>query len=408
MPAISDLSLRRLPVDDPAFWADPWPEIAAARAQHPWLATTDYGYLVLGYHAIKDICYMDDKLRPNFDELVAFYGVEDTPWGVFQVEQLIGHTGEKHRRIRDSVGDAFTPRNVNRYIDLIRRNASALLDEWVPAGKMDFADFAARFPISVLCGLLGTTTDEIPSIRQALETQTRLTSMDKSIVPDLLAGYYVLSNFCDRLVAAREASGTTDEGLLDRLISAKTSGQIDETELRYLLMILFPAGYDTSKNMLTLLMHQMLQHPHYWQRCADDIEFCAKATEEIFRHTSTALMSRTVTQAFEYDGVQFPEDTRLLFGNATAGRDPAAFDNPDVFDPDRVHKNRHLAFGRGAHICLGQHLARIQIAQGIHLMAQRITNPRLAGPIAWRPFLGIWGLETLPIEFDPMPARSPI
>jgi cytochrome P450 len=405
---IDELVLYRLPVGDEAFWTNPFPDIEAARHRHPWLATTDFGYFVHGYQAIKDITYMDERLRPNFDELVKFYGVEGTPWAKFQTEQLINHTDEKHRRIRKSVGDAFTPRNVNKHIGLIRRNAANLLDEWVPQGRFDFTEFAACYPISVLCGLLGTTTDEIPRIRHALETQTRLTSMDRAIVPDLLAGYHVLWDYCDKLIVEREKQGAGHDGLLDQLIAAKTSGQIDETELRYLLMILFPAGYDTSKNMLGLIMHQMLAHPDYWKRCAEDLGYCAKVTEEMFRHTSTAIMSRTVTQAFEYDGVLFPEQTKLLFGNSIAGRDPTAFEDADTFNPERVHKNRHLAFGRGAHICLGQHMAKTQIAEGIHLMAQRMKNPRLTGEVRWRNFLGIWGLETLPMEFDPTDAPAQV
>jgi len=108
MQNVAELELARLPVDDPEFRKDPMPWIRAAREVHPWLATTDYGYFVHGYQAIKDIIYMDDKLRPSFEELVEYYGVQGTPWAKFQVEQLIGHTGDKHRRIRMSVGDAFT------------------------------------------------------------------------------------------------------------------------------------------------------------------------------------------------------------------------------------------------------------------------------------------------------------
>jgi cytochrome P450 len=400
MQNIAELELVRLPVDEQQFRRDPMPWIKQARAKHPWLATTDYGYFVHGYEAIKDLIYMDDKMKPSFDELVEYYGVKGTPWAKFQVEQILGHTGEKHKRIRMSVGDAFTPRNVNKHLDLIRRNATALLDEWAPKGKFDFTEFAAYYPVSVLCGLLGTTTEEIPNIRHALETQTRLTSMDHNIVPDLLAGYYVLYNFCDKLIVEREKEGLKD-GLLDQLIRAKDSGKIDETELRYLLMVLFPAGYDTSKNMLGLIMHQMLQTPHHWERCAESLEYSHKVTEEIFRHTSTATMSRVVTQDLDYKGVHIPANTALIFGNSTAGRDPEGFEDGETFDPERNHVNRHVAFGRGAHICLGQHMAKIQIAEGIHLMAQRIRNPRLAGEVEWRPFLGVWGLETLPIEFDP-------
>ncbi len=407
MPSAAEIDLMHLPVDDQDFRADPMPYIEQARAIHPWLARTDYGYFIHGYEAMKDVLYMDDKLSPRFEELVRYYQVEGTPWAKFQVEQLIGHTSPKHRRIRMSVGDAFTPRNVNKHIDIIRRNCGALLDEWVPAGKMDFADFVSNFPISVLCGLLGTGTEEIPRLKHSMETQTRLLSMDHGIVPDLLEGYHIMAEFCDRLVAEREAQGIGEEGLLDRLIAVKNSGKIDADELRYLLMVLFPAGYDTSKNMLTLTMYQMLQYPEMWVRCAEDRGYCDKVTEEIFRHTSTATVFRGVDVEFDYDGVSFPKDAMIIFANSLSGRDPRAFEEAMVFNPDRVHANRHVAFGRGAHICLGQHMAKTQIAEGLHMMAQRIRNPRLAGPIEWRPFLGVWGLETLPIEFDPAEAKVP-
>ena len=171
-------------------------------------------------------------------------------------------------------------------------------------------------------------------------------------------------------------------------------------------MILFPAGYDTSKNALSLIMHYMIDRPDDWRRCAEDLPYCHRVTEEMFRFHSTVSQKRTVVEEFEYDGIRFPVGTFVAFGTSTAGRDPRAFEDADVFDPDRPRENRNLAFGRGVHLCLGRHLARAQIAEGIHLIAQRIRNPRRTGEIAWRKFLGIGGLETLPIEFDPAPAQS--
>src|SRR5689334_6122008 len=116
MTCVTELDLPHFPVDDMAFRRDPFSFAAAARAKHPWLGVTDYGYLIHGYQAIKDIIYQDDKMHPSYEGLVEYYGVEGTPWATFQTEQILGHSGEKHQRIRASVGDTFTPRNVNRYV----------------------------------------------------------------------------------------------------------------------------------------------------------------------------------------------------------------------------------------------------------------------------------------------------
>jgi cytochrome P450 len=78
-----------------------------------------------------------------------------------------------------------------------------------------------------------------------------------------------------------------------------------------------------------------------------------------------------------------------------------AFSDPMTFDPQRQTQTRHVAFGRGPHICIGQFLARNQLQEGLHLVTQRLRNIRRAGDITWRPFLGAWGLRSLPIAFDP-------
>jgi cytochrome P450 len=107
-----------------------------------------------------------------------------------------------------------------------------------------------------------------------------------------------------------------------------------------------------------------------------------------------------VTEEFTYDGFHFPKDAIVVFATSLSGRDPLAFPDPLTFDPERAQVNRHVAFGRGMHICLGMFIARNQLEEGLHLIAQRLKNPRLAGEISWRPFLGTWGLKNLPIAFD--------
>lgn len=401
MSLASELTLPELPVLDEGFINDPQPYMTAARREHPWLAKCKFGYLIHGHQAIKDVLRLDDKLLPVFEGLVKLYGGEKTKWGRYQVEQILGQTGDAHLRIRDSVANAFKPRNVVRFRPLVREVVTRLLDEWVPKKQFDFAEFASYFPVTVLCGVLGTSSGPIPAIRTSLETQSQVLSWDPNLLPKLEAAFDVLWNFVDTLVVEREKSGLVEEGaLLDVAIAAKKAGQLSENELRDLLIVLFVAGFGTSKTLLTVIMHTLLDRSEDWKRCAEDYQFCVKIVEETLRYWSISNATRVATEDIEYRGVTFPKDSVMIFVLSKSGRDPQAFDDPLAFQPDRTIAHRNVAFGRGAHICLGQYLARVQIAEGIHVIAQRIKKPVLAGAPVGRSFMAGGGLHSLPIAFE--------
>jgi cytochrome P450 len=401
MHPVEDKDLPTLPLDQPEFFADPMHFVEPARRQHPWLAKFSQGYVVHGYQAFKDLLFLDDKLQPGLGGIVEFYDAQGTEWARFMDEMLINATGERHKRLRASVAEAFTPRRANQARPLMQKVISDLLDEWVPKGSFDFADFASYFPVAVMCGVLGVSTDAIPQIRNAIEDHMAGLTMNKARWGATLSAYDVIWNYVDGIVLAREREGVRDVGaLLDALIATKNAGGIDEVELRFMVMTFLIAGYDTSKNMLTMTIHQLMDKPELWERCARDKSYCEKVLDEALRHSSIATFYRMVAQDFEYDGFLFRKGALVVFSAPLTGRDPSAFENPMTFDPEKAHSNRHVAFGRGAHICIGQFLARNQLVEGLHLIAQRIENPRLAGEIVWRPFLGAWGLATLPIAFD--------
>lgn len=405
MVGIEELSLAHLALEDPECAVAPVPFIMAARKQHPWLARGTVGYVVTEYQAMRDILYRDDKLRMPSEQIVALMGAKGTGWGQFTEEMMLSRSGADHARLRGSVAEAFTPRAVNRLRPLVCRVVSDLLDDWAPRGAFDFAEFASNFPIRVMFGLIGGNPDSIPSIRSSLEVQGSSFGLDPTQMPTIEAAYQVLWNFVDELIAERGPNGRHGD-LLDDLIAANTSGGLNDVELRQMLLFLFAAGYDTSKNLLTLIMHSMLRNPSMWVRCAHDRAFCEKVVEEELRYASPSNNYRTVAEPFEYRGVEFPKGCMITFALGIAGRDPAAFPDAEIFDPERTHANRQIAFGRGMHLCLGQYLARAQIEEGVHLIAQRITNPRLAGEVTWRPFPGVWGIKSLPLAFDPAPRRA--
>lgn len=401
MATIADTSIPVLPVETLEFSANPDPFLAAARREHPWLARFSQGYLVHGYQAVADLLADDVNLVPGFGPIVDYYGVRGTMWARFMEEMVLSQSGEPHARLRASVIHAFTPKRANQVRPMMQRVITELLDDWAPRGEFDFAVFASFFPVTVTCGLLGVSAEPIPRMRTALENQLTSLTLDPAAKEHFMAGWEVLWDFADTLVKEREASGEIDEeSLLDAMIAAKNAGQLDETELRFMLLTVVVAGYDTSKNMLTLTMKMLLDRPEMYRRCAEDKEFCGKVAQEALRHSAIATPYRAVAQDFTYQGHQFRKGETVVCAPPLAGRDPSVFADPLIFDPDRENASRHVAFGRGAHICLGQFIAKNQLQEGLHLIAQRLRNPRVNGEIVWRPFLGAWGLKSLPITFD--------
>jgi cytochrome P450 len=403
-----DLSLPNLALNQPGFEVDPAARFAEARLQHPWLARSEIGYVVTEYAAAKELLGMDDHLRIAVDEVIAIMKAENSPWGGWMKRNLIVQQGEAHGRIRNVLAPMFTPRAANRHRQLMRSVVSELLDEWAPKARIDFEEFASYFPVTVMCGIIGAKSDVLPRLRTSLETLGLSYNMIPELLPELDKAHGVMEAFVTELVAARRAGLrlSAEEDLLDSLIGAADAGQMSDREIYDLLFFLFAAGYDTSKNVLTLLMHHLMKRPEIYARCAEDREYCVKVVEEGLRYTSPSTIPRLVSKEVSYRDVLIPAGATLFIPASMMGRDPSAFPDPDDFDPDRSQENRHMAFGRGKHICLGQFIARAQLEEGLHLIARRMQNPTSNGPKGWRNFTGVWGIRGLPIEFTPAPRHA--
>ena len=405
MPTINDLDLETMPIASSQFGYDPMPWFDKARETHEWLAASEIGFVVTGYKAIDDIMRLDDKLQMPGEEIVDIMGARGTGWGDFAVDQMLVSSGERHKRLRSAAGSAFGPGNVKRLRPLMRETVTGILDEWAPKGAFDFTDFASQFPVRVMFALLGTSTEHLPEIIKYLEIHGESFNLEVEKMPIIEDGYQRLWQFVDGLIGQRGA-GNASGDLLDVMIAARTSGQIDDKELHQLLILMFAAGYDTTKNLLILLMRSLLDNPEVYQRCGEDFDYARKVVKEQLRFATPSNTMRMVAEGFEYRGVEIPAGTMLVFPLTISGRDPAVFVNPMTFDPERPERHPSQAFGRGMHICLGQFLAVANVEEGIHLIARRIANPRLAGEVTWKPFPGVWGITSLPIEFDPVPDKE--
>ena len=201
MELVTETSIPNLPVETLKFAADPNPFLEEARRQHPWLARFSQGYVVHGYDALCELFTDDDNLLPGFGPVIDFYGVRGSMWARFMEEIMIAVSGPTHARLRSSVVHAFTPRRANQEREMMQRVITGLLDEWAPKGEFDFAYFASLFPVSVMCGLLGVSTEPIPRMRDALENPTR--DLSRIVLPP--ASYlHEQEKVKKRLPAARE------------------------------------------------------------------------------------------------------------------------------------------------------------------------------------------------------------
>jgi cytochrome P450 len=404
MKELNDLELYFLPMGTPEFAADPYSFVEEARQVHPWIAKCENGYCVFEYTAIRDLMWMDDKMRPSFDEVTNIMGAKDSPWGRFTDEQMIALPDREHKLLRDTFAAKFTPRFANQMRPVMRATMERLLEEWAPKERIDFEEFVSYYPVSVLSQLIGGPLEALPGLRKSLETYGRSMDLDPALLPALDEAYLHMNEFCETLIDERMADRGRNEqpDLLDVLIEASEEGGISRRQLTDLLIFLYAAGYDTSKNVMTYLMHTLMERPEMYERCAQDLDYCRKAVEEMLRYYNPGTSFRFTDADITYRDVHLPKDTMLFFPLSIVGRDPTAYENPHEFDPERPidPARRQMAFGLGKHMCLGQFIARAQIQEGIHLITGRMRNPRRVGESSVRSFYGIWGLKGLPIEFE--------
>ena len=146
-------------------------------------------------------------------------------------------------------------------------------------------------------------------------------------------------------------------------------------------MILLHAGTDTTRNQLAAAVQVLADHPDQWELLANCPELASQAVEELMRHSPVNFrVLRKAVVDVDLGGVQFPTGSLVFANTAAANRDPAAYDDPDRLDITRQGAPAMLTFGGGVHYCLGVHLARIELAEALRVIAARMANPRRTGP----------------------------
>lgn len=386
---------------DPAFEANPAAAVEAIRAQS-CLARTPIGAMVVG-HAQVEALLADTRLESSLLPFVRLQGLKEGPIDQFLSRALLAVDGEDHTRLRKLVSRAFTPRSVEVLRPSMRALSEELVEQFAGSGQCEFmADFADRYPIQMICELLGVPREDHARFGQWANGLTWVLSLEVAArMPEIQAAFEGLAGYLEEFIEERRRVPRDD--LVTRLIEAEDGGdRLSPIELRAMIGALLFAGYDTTRNQLGIAMALFAQHPDQWRLLGDDPARVGRAVEEVLRFMGTVTVAPRITvQDVEVGDYRIPAGTILTLSTGAANHDPAAHEQPYLFDIMVERPLPPLTFGGGPHYCLGANLARAEMQEALLVLSQRLHDLQLNGEVRWRPRTGIFGPTHLPLGFTP-------
>ena len=384
------------------FIADPDAVLKSARAQAT-IVQTDVGPLVVQHEAVRALG-QSDKVRPSFTRMLELFGIRSGPFYEWMSLSPLDMEGDEHRVWRALMARTFTPRSVERLRPFLRAQADRLIDEILARGCCDFIeDYARRLPALGLCELIGVP----PADRERFSGWADCVGLGfnfvllPSKIQDVDAAITSLLEYADGLIATRRKAPQDD--LVTRIAAALDEDTgLDEAAIRGSIAGLVFAGHETTKNQLGWMVIVLSQVPHEWDRVAAEPERARDVIEEVLRFRSTATgFGRLVIEDFEFFGEHFPAGSTMNASIWSANRDAREFPRPDEFAVDENRSGVQVAFGQGAHHCLGAALARAELQESLIALSRRLHCPKLEEGATFLPPLGITGPTCLPISFTP-------
>lgn len=372
------IDLRALP---DGFHDDPFRAYSALRRDAPACLQPD-GSVILSRFDDLNMVYRDyrrfisDKKRvfgPKFGVETALYEHHTT--------SLVFNDPPLHTRVRQIIVGAMAPRSLGRLEPGIIALVDGLLDAIDPHKPLDLiADFAAEIPIEVIGNLLA-----IPSIDRAPLRDWSLVilgALEPVLTPEQHAkGNAAVTEFVallEHIVADRRARpGDPETDVLTRLIEGQGGAALTPAEIYQNCIFILNAGHETTTNLIGSGLALLLDLPDVRAALSANPETCGPVIDEILRLESpNQFGNRLTTEEVTFHGVTIPEGTDLHLCIGAANRDERAFENPDLFVADR-RPNKHLAFGGGAHTCVGLTLARLEAQVAITRFLSRFPNYNL-------------------------------
>jgi cytochrome P450 family 142 subfamily A polypeptide 1 len=409
---------------DPRTYDDPWAVYRAVR---------DLGHL--HYDARNDL-YVAGRHEDVFtisrdNELYCSrFGVRPKIAGDMSIITL---DGDEHVRTRRLINAGFTPRRVRELMPHVRQMTNDVIDEIIELGHIDFVEqFAIHVPLIIICELMGLNPEQRMKMYRWSDDMMAGDGHVEADDPVLHAAAEAFGEFagmCLELIAERRTDPQADlisvltqafddgaltkehnayQGIDDDALARmkERSGGLNDDELLGFLAVLLVAGNETTRNAISGGMLALSQFPEQKRLLLDNLDiddFMDRAVDELIRYVSPVLnFIRTVTTDHEYGGVQLKEGDRVLLLYPSANRDDRVFDDPDELILTR-DPNPHLAFGIGAHFCLGANLARMEVKLVFQELLTRMPDIRIDddAPFSRGNSSLVLALQHLPATFTP-------
>ena len=378
---------------DPATASDPF---AAYRALHSG------GRLHYNAKRATWIVSRLDDVRAALRDTDKIHSSEGVTRVRMAADLVVVTDGEQHSRLRKQVQPAFTRRALDSWQAITGRLATELVGNALANPGCDVVEeLAIPMPLRVIAGLLGIPETDIADFRRWSERAVQLINFTPTPSGALGVARSMSAALALRRYFLKQLAGghlTGSETVLGRLMEHSTDDALDDEQLFLIAMLLLIAGNETTTNLLGGMFDTFARNPHEYEKIRADPELIPMAIEELLRFTSPIQnLYRYTCADYQIGDVTIPTGSRVLLSFGAANRDPRAFGDPDAFIADR-NPRMHVAFGYGAHMCLGAPLARMEAEAVLRELVERVERISATGPTTWSTNSSLRGPTTLPVR----------
>lgn len=372
-------------------------EVRDAR-EASWYARTPYGLAILRYEEMGKLL-IHKSLRQGSHAWPDHNGVGAGHFADWWRETILVTEGTDHRRLRKFVNPAFSPKTVKALMPEFERVTHELIDAFIDKGQCDFMrEFADPYAGRVLTMLLGMPPETAGTILSlAADMGLALGVTYKESLPIIEKATQEMYALVEELVLERRRAPKDD--ILSILVNAADGeDRLSHDELMNMGVMLVFAGVDTTRNQLGLGMSMFLDHPDQWEILSERPELDMAASNECMRMRPTITwVTREAVEDFTFQDLDIKQGTTVHLFSESAGTDPLCFEAAPFDITERRTKN--YGFGGGMHVCLGQIVAKNDMAVAYRILSSRIKDIQAADGAEYLPDSGNTGPKSLPIRF---------